>query len=235
MAPTPGSQHAPLRVARRWPLASAGAALLLVVALSAVIVYREHNTPFGFELDWMREIVAHRTSFWTGAALVLNALGGGVLALYVVPLAIIAALLLWRRRWAAIYFTIAAALSPLVVNLLKQLIGRPRPTDILVTSDFGSFPSGHSANAALIATVLGIVFARGWVWAAGAVYTMAMMLSRTYLGAHWISDTIGGMLVGAGVAIVVWAPFAAWLYREKWMPHPPPWRALPAAPPTPLP
>ncbi len=49
----------------------------------------------------------------------------------------------------------------------------------------------------------------------GAVYTVGMMLSRTYVGAHWISDTVGGMLVGAGVAVIVWAPFAYLLYREK--------------------
>jgi hypothetical protein len=50
-----------------------------------------------------------------------------------------------------------------------------------------------------------------------------MMLSRTYLGAHWISDTIGGVLVGAGIAVIIWAPFANKLYREHRMPHPPIW------------
>jgi undecaprenyl-diphosphatase len=50
-----------------------------------------------------------------------------------------------------------------------------------------------------------------------------MMLSRTYLGAHWISDTVGGMLIGAGVAVILWAPFAFRLYRERRLPHPPIW------------
>jgi len=142
-----------------------------------------------------------------------------------VPVLIVVGLLLWRRPWAAMYFAIAALASVGVVQLLKNLIGRPRPTDMLVHPDFGSFPSGHSANAALIATALGIVFARAWVWAAGAIYTIAMMLSRTYLGAHWISDTVGGMLVGAGVAVIVWTPFAYLLYREKLAQHPPVWRS----------
>ena len=102
-------------------------------------------------------------------------------------------------------------------------MGRPRPTEILVHPDFGSFPSGHSANAALIATTLGIIFWRTWIWITGAVYTVLMMLSRTYLGAHWISDTIGGMLVGVGVAVIIWAPFALRLYRERRLPHPPIW------------
>ncbi len=217
----------PVRVARRWPLISAGLALLLVAALALVIVYREHNKPFGFELEWMGEVVEHRSAFWTVPALVFNYLGGGLLAVLVIPLLAIAALLVFRRRWAALYFAIATLASAAVVQVLKGVIGRPRPTEILVHPDFGSFPSGHSANAAVLATVLAIVFARTWVWAAGAVYTVAMMLSRTYLGAHWISDTIGGMLVGAGIAVIVWAPFALKLATERSALHAPLWKALP--------
>jgi undecaprenyl-diphosphatase len=215
---------AELRIARFWPLFSAGLALALVGALGAVIFYREHNKPFGFELEWMSEIVEHRSPFWSAPALVFNALGGGLLASVIIPLGIIGLFLVWRRVWAALYFAIAAATSAAVVQALKQLFGRPRPTDQLVSPDFGSFPSGHSANAALIATVLGIVLARWWVWAAGAVYTVAMMLSRTYLGAHWISDTVGGMLVGGGIAVIAWAPLAYQLYREKRLPHHPIWK-----------
>ncbi|HZK59394.1 MAG TPA: phosphatase PAP2 family protein, partial [Cryobacterium sp.] len=45
-------------------------------------------------------------------------------------------------------------------------------------------------------------------------WVAVMMLSRTYLGAHWLSDTVGGLLLGIGVAIVVWAPLAAKLDGE---------------------
>jgi undecaprenyl-diphosphatase len=217
---------APVRIARFWPLASAIGALVLTGGLAAVVFYRERNKPFGFELEWMDEILEHRSPFWTVPALAFNYLGGGITAIAVIPLLIIAGLLLWRRRWAATYFAVAALASVALVQLLKAMIGRPRPPeiDMLVHPDFGSFPSGHSANAALIATTLGIIFGRAWIWAAGAVYTAGMMLSRTYVGAHWISDTVGGMLVGAGVAVIVWAPFAYRLYREKRQPHPPIWK-----------
>jgi membrane-associated phospholipid phosphatase len=212
-----------VRIARFWPLASAVGALALTVGIAALIVFRQQNKPFGFELEWMEEILENRSTLWTVPAFIFNFLGGGVFAIVVVPVLVVVGLLLWRRRWAALYFAIAALISVGVVQLLKHVIGRPRPEDMLVNPDFGSFPSGHSANAALIATALGIIFARAWVWAAGALYTIAMMLSRTYLGAHWISDTIGGMLVGAGVAVIVWAPFAYLLYREKRAQHPPVW------------
>ena len=211
------------RVARLWPVVSGGAALALVVVLALVIVYRESDKPFGFEVEFMAGLVAGRADWLTVPALVFNAIGGGILSTLVVPAVVVGCLLLFRRPWGAFYYVVAAIASATVTRVIKVIVGRPRPEDILVQPDFGSFPSGHSANAALLATALGIILMRTWVWVAGAVYTVLMMLSRTYLGAHWISDTVGGMLVGAGVAVIVWAPFANRLYREQRMPHPPVW------------
>jgi undecaprenyl-diphosphatase len=50
---------------------------------------------------------------------------------------------------------------------------------------------------------------------AGAGYVVLMALSRTYLGAHWVTDTIGGMLVGGAVAVLVWVLFARRLRAER--------------------
>lgn len=201
--------------ARRWPLISAGLAVLLTVLLAALIFYREHDKPFGFDTACMNEVIEHRSTFWLVPSLAMNSLGGGVLGTVVIPLAVFVALLIRRGRWAATYFAIAAPLSGLLVQILKNAVGRPRPLEILVNADFGSFPSGHSANAATTAMVLAIVFPLWWVRIAGALYTVAMMLSRTYLGAHWISDTVGGLLLGAGVALIVWAPLAVRLHTER--------------------
>ena len=102
------------------------------------------------------------------------------------------------------------------MQLLKHPVrAEPRPADILITIDTGSFPSGHVANAAVIAVALGVIVPVAWVWVLGALYTALMALSRTYLGAHWLSDTVGGVLVGAGVALMVWALFAEPLERER--------------------
>jgi membrane-associated phospholipid phosphatase len=132
----------------------------------------------------------------------------------VVPIGIALVLLLTGRRWGAVYFLVASVASAALVQLIKNLVDRPRPEEILVHADFGSFPSGHTANAATIAMVLALIFQRWWVSALGVVWVVSMLLSRNYLGAHWLTDTLGGLVLGAGVALIIWAPFAHRLHRE---------------------
>jgi membrane-associated phospholipid phosphatase len=203
------------RIARRWPLISGISALVLVVALGAVIAVRESGAPFAIDTNWMADLANVREPVWDFLALVLNTVGGGVIATFVVP--VILAIVLWRIRgwWTAGYYLSASLLTGVLAQLLKHLFGRARPGEIAVTVDFGSFPSGHVANAAVTAAVLVLLFPRVWVWVAGSLYTVAMMLSRTYLGAHWLTDTIGAVLLGAGVAIVLWAPVADKLDGER--------------------
>ncbi|UFS57913.1 phosphatase PAP2 family protein [Subtercola endophyticus] len=207
------------RVRRFWPLISGVIAVLLAAAIGLIIALRDNGAPTEIDTDWMDEIIEHRSPIWTVPSLFMNYLGGGIVGVFVVPIAVIVALLLFRRRWAALYFLIASVLSAGLVQLLKATFGRARPSEILVSADFGSFPSGHTANAATIAVCLAIVFPRVWVWAAGAAYVVLMLLSRTYLGAHWLTDTLAGMLIGAGVAVIVWAPFAVKLWEERAKPH----------------
>lgn len=221
-APERAATPAAHRISRRWPLISGLAAVALAVGLGMLVVVRDNNRALRVDAEWMEEIIEHRHLAWEVPSLVMNFLGGGVTGVLVVPLLVLAWLLLGRRPWAAGYYVLATVLSAAGVQALKQLFGRARPEDMLVTSDFGSFPSGHVANAATMMVCLGIIIPRLWVWLAGTAYTIVMLLSRTYLGAHWLTDTVGGLLLGAGVAVLLWAPVAAKLDGERALapPHP---------------
>jgi len=201
------------RISRRWPILSASVGIIAAVLLGLIIFIRG-NTPFEADAEWMEEILEHRNPLWEVPSLAMNYIGGGWVS-FAIPLVVVAILLVLRRFWGALFFALALGISPLFVQLLKGLFDRPRPEEILVAADLGSFPSGHSANAATLAVALGFILWRWWVWAAGAVWVVAMMLSRTYLGAHWVSDTIGGVLLGIAVAVIVWAPFAEKLRVER--------------------
>ncbi|MGP3983576.1 phosphatase PAP2 family protein [Streptomyces sp. KR80] len=108
--------------------------------------------------------------------------------------------------------------SMLVVQTLKHLVDRPRPGNPLVRVDHGSFPSGHVAGTAFLVVVVGALIVpavarRAW-WLGSTLLTLAMMWSRTWLHAHWLSDTLAGATTGAGAALLLWWLFAPLLARE---------------------
>lgn len=207
------NQNRAARVQLNWPLVS-GAGSLVLGALLGLIVLLRGNTALGVDAEWMEEVVEHRSPLWDVPSYVLNFVGTGWFAT-AVSLLVIVLLFLARRRWTALYAFIAISVSAALVQGLKAAFGRLRPEDILLSIDSGSFPSGHVANAATLAAVLAVVTWRWWVVVAGAVYVVLMAISRTYLGAHWVSDTVGGLFIGAGVAIIVWAPLAVRILRER--------------------
>ena len=203
------------RLGRRVPIVSGVSAVVAAALLGLVVSVRSGDLAFEFDEEWAEDVLEFRGPVGDVVSYFMDGLGGGIVGVFVVPIAVALILLIVRRPWAALYFVAASAVSAGAVQLLKNLFGRARPEDIIVLSDFGSFPSGHVANAATIAVTIGIIAPYAWVWALGAAYTLLMAASRTYLGAHWISDTIGGILVGVAGALLMWAAFAAPLERER--------------------
>jgi membrane-associated phospholipid phosphatase len=116
-------------------------------------------------------------------------------------------LLLARRRFVQLAaFLLAVVTSEVAIGPLKALIDRPRPPDALVGTGGASFPSGHAIAGAVTAVVLVIALLppgpRRWRWELrAAVLAFVIALSRTYLGAHWLSDVVAGSLIGGGLAL----------------------------------
>ena len=193
----------------------AGAALLVAAAMLTVgILIGVDDGPLPIDRAWQDFLVPLRGPVLLWFSFAMDVVGGGWMAILVVPLGGAALLFALRRPWGAAYFLVAEVASVAFVQVLKHLVGRARPEDILVLSDFGSFPSGHVANAATVAMALFVLFPRVWTAVAGAAWVVLMAFSRTYLGAHWLSDTVGGALIGAAAALLVAAALAKPLRRE---------------------
>jgi membrane-associated phospholipid phosphatase len=122
-----------------------------------------------------------------------------------------AGLLLWRTLPAFASLLLAG----IVANAVKLLVWAPRPQAkeaaallepgtfhvLEVIRGHGSFPSGHSASAAALATWALLRFGwRGWPLLALGILGG---LSRVAVGAHWTVDVLGGWTVGALGAIAV--------------------------------
>ncbi|BDV31483.1 phosphatase PAP2 family protein [Microbacterium terricola] len=184
------------------------------VLLGAGIAFGFGEQPWAIDAAWQDFISATRGPVMLAFAYGMDFVGGGWFAVFVVPIGGAIALLIARRPWGALYWVLVSAVSAGIVQVLKHLVGRARPEDMIVISDFGSFPSGHVANAATLAVALFVLFPRVWVAVAGGVWVVLMAFSRTYLGAHWLSDTLGGALVGASAALLTAAALAAPLQAE---------------------
>ena len=115
-----------------------------------------------------------------------------------------------HRGTAAVIWCGAGAVAALgVAQLIGQLIDRARPYALMPTahvlidrtSDF-SFPSDHATAVGAVAAGLWLANRRLGLLAGGLALLMAF--SRIYVGAHYPGDVLGGLVVGAGVVVVLW-------------------------------
>ena len=153
---------------------------------------------------WLRLMTSGRLAPITLIAKVFNVLGL-VYVTFPVRLAIAGFLALRRRWWHLAAFAAAVVLSEVLIGTLKGSYDRVRPPGSLVATSGASFPSGHSvaATVTVVAAVIALV-PPGRVrvaWgAAAAAFSVLMALSRAYLGAHWLSDAVAGVLLGTSCA-----------------------------------
>jgi undecaprenyl-diphosphatase len=160
--------------------------------------------------------LAGRTSYW-----------GELHRAPLIALALIALYGLWKHTprlgWAALTGALSGATAGIVVNIIKCIFGRPRPSTHLADGiywfqfgwDHQSFPSGHATHCAAIATAVGVLAPRPAValWA-GALF---VMWSRWYSERHYVSDLWGGAGLGIAIGLIVgWAGRLAW---QTWHAH----------------
>ena len=179
-------------------------------------------------------MVSGRTAPVTVIAKIFNWLGLVYVTLPV-RIAIAGFLVLRRRWWHLAAFAAAVVLSEILIGLLKGVYDRARPPGSLVATSGASFPSGHSvaATVTVVAAVIALVppGPRRVAWGtAAAAFSVLMALSRAYLGAHWLSDALAGVLLGASCALL--AALAVSVLQRRWSAHRPAGSAHPPVPDT---
>ncbi|WP_427896159.1 phosphatase PAP2 family protein [Kribbella sp. GL6] len=150
--------------------------------------------------------VAHRTDVLSFFARAITFVGQ-VPVLTALTVVVAALIRLRTHRWRpAVVIAAGMAGAAILTYVLKVLIGRHRPAAHLVigTIDTGfSFPSGHSLSGTVFFGLLaGLLWytgvSRAWKIAGTAlavVLSIAMGLSRVYLGYHWATDVLAGWTV----------------------------------------
>jgi membrane-associated phospholipid phosphatase len=186
--------------------------LVVLVSLFVVLGVVAHHASAGTAWDhtvlgWM---VHHRRPGLTSTAIAVTNLGSPV---GVAVIAAVAAAVSWWRLGSArpaILIIATLALAGAVSTLTKIIVGAHRPVSTvqLVVETDPSFPSGHVTGTLALLGALAVVTAhhRGRVVssamiALAAAGTAAVALTRLYLGVHWVSDIMGGLLLGTTAAV----------------------------------
>jgi undecaprenyl-diphosphatase len=133
--------------------------------------------------------------------------GWNDLSFFLLLVAVILILFLRKDKIKNLKNVIAASSLALVITYgLKFLIGRMRPINSLNLSEpiavFGSsFPSAHATAVFALLPFIWKEYPRiKWLW---LFYSLFIIFSRLWFAAHYLSDTIGGIIIGLSVGILV--------------------------------
>lgn len=128
--------------------------------------------------------------------------------------------LLWQRAYPAAWHWLAAlGFGALTNTLFTRFFQVTRPAELYQGVAY-AFPSNHTTLTTILFGFLAVLIAREttparrWLpYLAAALIIIPMAFSRLYLGAHWLTDTLGGISLG-----VVWVTLLGLAYRR----HPAP-------------
>ncbi|MEV7235027.1 phosphatase PAP2 family protein [Streptomyces sp. NPDC051020] len=139
----------------------------------------------------------------------------------------VAVVWLWWRgaRMLAGWVAATSLFATLLQQGLKSAVGRERPQwpNPVDSAHYAAFPSGHAMTAVvscgLLLWLLHRHGVRRRVWHAALavawVSVIGVGVTRLYLGVHWMTDVLGGWLLGAAVVAFSIAVFARYEGRER--------------------
>lgn len=186
----------------RWKRIS----LLIIFTLIFGIIAFFHESRLGKWIDnEVYEFIYSSESFITTTLFLGVTKIAEVWAMVCLSLLLIAYLMLKKLNIEALFFAIAMSLSSTLNPLLKNIFDRERPTLLRLIDISGfSFPSGHAmSSAAFFGSTMYIANrvldgkSRGFMIGLSALFIILISSSRVYLGVHYPTDIIAGIIGGA--------------------------------------
>jgi undecaprenyl-diphosphatase len=189
-------------------------AIIAIVATMGFAELAEHVLAGGtqaFDVAILQWLHAHQSPLLTSIMIEMTYLGTGTVVITVVG---VAALFLWHTEHKhSARLLLAATIGNILLNgALKLVYHRPRPSVFAwqTTAVSSSFPSGHAMSATVVYGTVAYLLMRlqKHTWAkmmtlSGAIILILLIcLTRLYLGVHYPSDVLGGIIVG-----LAWAAF----------------------------
>jgi undecaprenyl-diphosphatase len=188
--------------------------LVLFFGLTAAVLAGAADS---WDRTLMLDLAAWRAPWLTWLMRQLSVAGSGLIE---IPLALllIFGLTVRKRKAEAWWYTAATLSGWALYALAKVAVHRPRPhviSRLMHGGGWYSYPSGHSMLAPIIFGLGIIVWAAPWVspalrrgaLALAALLALGIGFSRVYVGAHYPTDVVGGLLLGtawSALALLCW-------------------------------
>ncbi len=197
------------------------AVLLVAIPFGVLLQQVSTDGPLtGFDeagARWLNERVADRP-LAVDALQVISFLGKPIFLLFAVGIP--GAWILWRGgRKLATFLAVTCLGGGIIDTIVKVVVDRPRPevAQPIATAVGKSFPSGHSMQAVVCYGALLLVWLpllhgrarRAAIIATGGL-AAAIGFSRLSLGVHYVTDVLGGFLLGAAWLAASVAAFEIW-------------------------
>ena len=194
--------------------------IIVLIALFIILTILVKNNLLNQFENWMYYgITKNMNTNLTQIVKIITHIGDAVA---VIAICLILFIVPKTRNKIAIPVLIVVVSSALLNIILKNIISRPRPNILRIVEETSfSFPSGHAMTNMTLYMML-ILFTLKYISNKTLKYFIVITftalitligISRVYLGVHYITDIIGGWLLGMFCAILV---YALWIkYTEK--------------------
>lgn len=157
-----------------------------------------------------------RTPWMDGFMVAVSMLGDSIV-IFAVALILLAWLLYHKNIAAALHMAAALLFGAILTRVLTMTLQVPHPdASLFPGTEHYSFPSKHSTMAMLLYGFLSVIISREiradkriHIYAFFGLIIMLIAISRIYLGAHWLTDVLGGLTLG-----LIWVTLLGITYRR---------------------
>jgi undecaprenyl-diphosphatase len=174
-----------------------------IIFLLIVVFYSANIFAQNIDIDVLKNINHNRNDILD---IFFNLLSDTVAWMaYGVPICLLTIGFLKKKKTIKVnglYLGAATLISALISTALKHFVNRVRPfvtypfIEKLSSGGSPSFPSGHTTDAYAMATAVCFAYPKWYVIAPAYLWASAVGYSRMYLGVHYPSDVLAGVVIG---------------------------------------
>lgn len=183
--------------------------LFLVFTLIFGVIAIFHESRLGRWIDReVYEFIYASESFITTALMLGFTQLGEVLSMIVMSLILISILMLYKLKIHTLFILISMIASSILIPVLKNSFDRERPSMLRLIEISGfSFPSGHAMGSTIFFGSLGTIIKhtdlnnKALLMTVCATFILMISSSRVYLGVHYPTDVLAGVVIGLAVVV----------------------------------